>query len=176
MPNPKVDAVQGEAGGILTLGDKQIGRDDAKGTSFLLEQLGEPDETIKAKKCFGDSQPNTRYRWGALTVTVPEAEFEADEWSAFPVGAVSGWVIDQVANDPWPNLKLTGPEGTELGANLKTLKAKFESNPDWDYAGLDEIAGKPTYTIFTGDTIGASFTLDKSNRVVAMRGGWVCED
>lgn len=173
-PRASVDAVRGEAGGTLTLGGKTIGRDDATGTKFLMKSLGEPDETINGNKCFGDPLKHTLYRWGALEVTVPLAKFPGDEWGAFPKGAVSGWVIDPSLGEPWPDLTLTGPNDIPLGASLKTLKKTFESTGEWDSTGLDTIMGKPTYTIFTGDTIGANFTLDKSNKVIAMSGGWNC--
>ena len=82
-------------------------------------------------------------------------------------------MIDPSKNEPWPGLTLKGPKGVQVGTPLKSLQSTFGSN-EWDYAGVDTVAGKPTFTIFAGDTMGASFTLDGSKRVSAMSAGWTC--
>lgn len=172
-PGPSVSSVRGEAGGALTIDGKQIGRGTSGDFGFLTKSLGEPEDTRVGATCYDDPLPHKRYRWGALNVIILDAEPDFEYGFSYPAGSVAGWVIDPATGEPWSGVKLTGPEGISLGASLSTLKKTFE-NGEWDYAGVDTVAGKPTYSIFVGDTTGAAFVLDGSQKVAAMKAGFTC--
>ncbi len=174
-PTPRllVSSIRGEAGGSLTIDGKQIGRGTSGDLAFLTRSLGDPDDTHLGATCYKDSLSHKRYRWGALTVIILDAEPNYEYGFSYPAGSVAGWVIDPVTGEPWSGVKLTGPEGIGLGSSLSTLKKTFGGD-EWDYADVETIAGKPTFEIFRGDTMGAAFILDGSQKVASMKAGFTC--
>lgn len=163
--------IQGEAGGQLTVDGTQVGRNADGATKAFLDRMGPTDETTTRTTCGAGGPLHTTHRWGDLRVVILD-ELDADNLYAetCPVGEVAGWVIDPTL-DGAPGLtpELTGPEGTTIGTDLATLRERFDTD-NWDRADREG----DTFSIFAGDTTGASFDLDAEDQVVAMSAGYGC--
>lgn len=163
-------AVEGVPGGALAVNGEFVGRWRG-GTAGFLALMGTPDERTESAMCYRYPLKHTVYRWGDLTVIVPEEDDEDSLYGfSYPAGEIGGWVIDPRA-DGQAGLTgpFTGPEGITIGTPLSTLRATF-TEAEWDYAGVEGT----TFEIFVGDTHGASFDLDANQRVTRMAAGYTC--
>lgn len=162
--------IQGEAGGVLTVNGKEVGRDDAASTTAFLQLMGTPDETSSIATCGKMPLKNTVHRWGDLKVIVLDEEDTANEYGfSYPVGTIAGWVVDPALAEGGASPSVSGPEGITVGTDVATLEKTFTED-DWDYAAREG----DTFSIFTGDTTGASFHLDSAGKVTRMSAGYTC--
>lgn len=159
----------------MMLDGKEIGRDGPESEKALLAAMGTPDDKREQATCGTAKVKNTVYRWGDVQVTVLREIDKSNEYGfSYPAGAIAGWLIDpSLDGQPGLTPAATGPSGTTIGTDLATLKKRFTTK-DWDWTGVEQVMGHPTFTIFVGDTTGAAFRLDGQNKVAAMSAGYTC--
>lgn len=162
--------IRGEAGGVLSVNGQQVGRDDAASTEAFLQLMGTPDETNKSATCGKMPLKNTTHRWGELKVIVLDEEDSTNEYGfSYPAGTIAGWVVDPALAEGGTSPSVSGPEGITVGTDVATLETTF-TDDDWDYADREG----DTFSIFAGDTTGASFALDPTGKVARMSAGYTC--
>lgn len=175
-PAPRVwPTLSGFAGGWIAIDGEEMGRDGPESVSALVDALGEPDETLDSATCGSQDLRNTVHRWGDFAVVVLQEVNPEDPYGdTFPPGSVAGWSIDP-SLDGRPGLapNATGPEGTAIGTPLETLETRF-STDRWDYAEVESVGSGRVFSVFVGDTSGAVFELDDSDRVSTMWAGYRC--
>lgn len=167
--------VGGLPGGSIEMDGGALGRDDGDSTSKLLVALGDPDEQHASKKCGSKEVASTTYRWGDFKISVLNEVDDSNEFGdTYPPGAIAGWRIDPTldgAEGLIPNA--TGPLGTAIGTPLATLKTRFPV-ANWIRAEVTKNKQGNVFSIFAGQTNGATFELGKKDRVSAMWAGYQC--
>lgn len=166
-PWQKVKIVLGTGGGFSLNGVSS----DKEGTAeWAIKLLGEPSERIPQTTCGTEKVKTTALRWGDLKLVVLDEPVGGEYGASWTVGKINGWSLDP-RYDGQPGLSLDARFGNGIGIGSTLTKAwEAFANEDDRY----RIPKGNVFTVFSGDTTGASMSLDAADKIRAMNSGYAC--